>query len=97
MSPCARSSSGSTRARPRRSSGPDGVVARLNDDKSIALRNRAAHDETLGKEDAALRPCLGVGHPAIFVIHGGPLYNVATSLATSRRRVRSCRKWASAS
>ena len=44
-----------------------------------------------------IRPRLGVGHPAVFVIRGGPLYNVATSLATSRRRVRPCRKWASAS
>jgi hypothetical protein len=32
--------------------GPDGVVALLNDPVSLELRNAAAHDQTLSKEDA---------------------------------------------
>jgi hypothetical protein len=31
---------------------PNGVVAGLNDPKSTELRNRAAHDETVSKEEA---------------------------------------------
>ena len=61
----------------------------------LCCATRAAYDEPSGKQDSAAY--LGVRQSALFVILDGAMYNIATSLATFRRRERSCRKWASAS